>query len=207
MSDSYYAYDIQSSKSILFIPPIDPEDVIWSGLPVTIDDALKLYDVDEVRLTTEINATLAELAAANPKSTVFALDGQVSDHIKLDAFEKKDLKSLKRAIETARIVKDEYEVALIRKANKISGEAHAAVVKRGKNAKNEQELEAAFLERCVSHGAKEMAYHPILASGTGAATLHYVDNAQPLDGKLNVLVDAGAEWKNYASDIVRLTFH
>jgi Xaa-Pro dipeptidase len=48
-----------------------------------------------------------------------------------------------------------------------------------------------------------MAYHPILAAGTAAATLHYVDNNAPLEGKTNLLIDAGAEWSNYASDITR----
>lgn len=92
---------------------------------------------------------------------------------------------------------------MIRKANQISGWGHKAVVERTKTAKNESELEAAFLERCVANGAKEMAYHPILASGRAAATLHYVDNSAPLAGKMNLLIDAGAEWDNYASDIVR----
>jgi hypothetical protein len=49
-----------------------------------------------------------------------------------------------------------------------------------------------------------MAYAPIFASGHAAATLHYDANDKPLAEKLNVLVDAGAEWENYASDIVRL---
>lgn len=202
VADCSYAYDIQSSKSILFIPPIDPDDVIWSGLPMSIDDALAKYDVDEVRLSNEVNNVLSSLSSANPNATVFAIEGQVSDHVKLSVFGKQDLSVLKPTIEVSRVVKDEYEVALIRKANQISGWAHKAVVQRARTAKTESELQAAFLEKCVANDAKEMAYHPILASGRAAATLHYVDNSQPLEGKMNLLVDAGAEWNNYASDIV-----
>jgi Metallopeptidase family M24 len=40
--------------------------------------------------------------------------------------------------------------------------------------------------------------------GTAAATLHYMKNSEPLKGKLNLLLDAGAEYDCYASDIVRL---
>lgn len=202
LADCYFLYDIQASKSILFIPPIDPEDVIWSGLPVSIEEALAAYDVDEVRYTTEINPTLASLGGAYPKATVYAIAGQVSDHITFLEFEHKDFSALKPAVEVARVVKDEFEVALIRKANNISSAAHKAVVVKVKAAKNETELLAVFLERCISKGAKQQAYGPIFASGRAAATLHYVKNDQPLEGKLNMLVDAAAEWNNYSSDIV-----
>jgi Xaa-Pro dipeptidase len=109
---------------------------------------------------------------------------------------------LKTAIETSRVVKDEFEVAMLRKANYISGIGHRAVFARAKTAKNEQEFEAAFKERCYSHGVKKMSYDPIAAAGRAAATLHYVGNDAPLDGKLNLLMDAGGEWNNYAADIV-----
>ncbi|KAJ3481912.1 hypothetical protein NLG97_g7701 [Lecanicillium saksenae] len=202
LADCFFVYDIQADKSTLFIPPIDPEDVIWSGLPTTIDDALKLYDADEVKPNTELAATLAQLAASN-KGTVYAINGQVSDSVSLDAFASKDLDTVKAAIELSRVVKDEYEVALIRQANYVSGLGHIAAMKRVKTAKTEQELEASFLERCYSYNAKEMSYHPIFASGRAAATLHYVDNTCSLEGKQNVLVDAGAEYHNYCADITR----
>ncbi|OAA53219.1 Peptidase M24, structural domain protein [Cordyceps fumosorosea ARSEF 2679] len=203
LPDCFVVYDIQADKTTLFIPPIDPEDVIWSGLPTTIDDALKLYDVDDVKPNTELPATLAALAAASPKATVYAIDGQVSPHISLDAFVSKDLAAVKPAIELARVTKDAYEVALIRRANYVSGLGHVAAMKRAKSAKTEQELEASFLERCYSYNSKEMSYHPIFASGRAAATLHYIDNTCNLEGKQNVLVDAGAEADNYCADITR----
>lgn len=204
LADCYFIYDTKADKSTLFIPPIDPADVIWSGLPTTAEDALKQYDVDEVRPTTEVESALAQIASSNPQATVYAIDGQVSNPASLAGFASKDLTTVKSAIETARVTKDEYEVAMIRKANFISGMGHRAVQQRAKVAKNEQELEAAFLERCIAHGAKEQAYHGIFASGSGAATLHYVDNSKGLKDKLNVLMDAGSEWNNYASDIVSL---
>ena len=43
----------------------------------------------------------------------------------------------------------------------------------------------------------------ISSGGTAAATLHYMKNSEPLKGKLNLLIDAGAEYNCYASDIVR----
>jgi len=188
-----------TSKSTLFIPPIDPESVIWSGLPIS-EEALTLYDVDEVQTTNEVNAHLA--APSKSKHTVFAIANQVSDHITFLEFENKDFTILKEAIEESRVVKDSYEIGLIQKANEISTIAHTAVLKAVKHATNERELEGLFIEKCIANGAREQAYHSIVASGTAAATLHYVKNYEPLEGKLNLLLDAGGEVDCYASDIV-----
>ncbi|PHH72671.1 hypothetical protein CDD82_5855 [Ophiocordyceps australis] len=172
-------------------------------LPHSADDALTKYDVDEVKYTTDLNPILTRLAAQSAPSTVYALANQVPDYVTFLEFASKDFSALRPAIETARIVKDEYEVAMMRKANHISGQAHKAVVEAARKAANERQLEAVFVQHCIANAAKEMAYPPIFASGTAAATLHYVDNDKPLDGKLNLLVDAGAEWDNYAADITR----
>lgn len=167
-------------------------------------EALKLYDVDEVKFTNEVNAALTHLAKKDANSTVFAIANQVSDNVTFLEFAHKDFETVKTAVEISRVVKDEFEVAMIQKANHIASHAHKAVIDRAKTAATEQELYATFLERCVSHSAPEMPYHPIVASGRAAATLHYVDNNASLNGKLNVLIDAGCEWNNYASDIVSL---
>lgn len=150
------------------------------------------------------NEVAAYLASPHPqsKSTVWAIVNQVSDHITFIEFSDKDFALLKEAIEESRAVKDEYEIALTRKANAISTIAHTAVLKAVKKATNERELEAIFIEKCIANGAREQAYHSIVASGTAAATLHYVKNYEPLSGKLNLLLDAGGEYNCYASDIV-----
>jgi Xaa-Pro dipeptidase len=199
LPDSYFAYDLVTDKSTLFIPPVEPDAVIWSGLPLSEKEALELYDVDSVQTSNEVAPYLARPTST---STVWAITDQVSDHITFLEFEDKDFDLLKEAIEECRVVKDEYEIALTKKANAISTIAHTAVLKAVKAAKNERELEALFIERRMANGAREQAYPSIVASGTAAATLHYVKNDQPLEGKLNVLLDAGAEYNCYASDIV-----
>ena len=204
LPDSYLTYNISSSILTLFIPPIDPDDVVWSGLPLTVDEAKAKYDVDVVLPSIELNATLAS-HANSAASTIYAISTQVSDHVTFLPFPSTEFSILKRAIEDCRVVKDDYEVAMIRKANDITTLAHTAVVRQAStgSAKNEQELEATFLATCISHGLKEQAYHSICAAGTAAATLHYVKNDAPLAGKLNMLLDAGAEYDCYAADVTR----
>ncbi|MCJ1485930.1 hypothetical protein MMC06_006105 [Schaereria dolodes] len=201
LPDCYLAYNIDDDYLVLFIPPIDPDSVIWSGLPLSPEDALKKYDVDEVLPSTEVNAFLGACGA--PKSSVWAIEGQVSDHVTFLNFENKDVTLLKGAIEECRVVKDDYEIALITKANAISKIAHTSVLQSVKHVKNERELEAVFLERCIANGAREQAYGSIVASGENAATLHYQKNNEDLHGRSNLLLDAGSEYDCYASDITR----
>jgi Xaa-Pro dipeptidase len=192
----------------LFIPPIDPDSVIWSGLPLTPEEALQKYDVDDVRSTVEVNAALAHAATAEKaQSTVFAIPEQVSDNITFLGFDSKNFAVLKEAIETCRVVKDEYEIAALAKANDVSSQAHTAVFRQARHVSNEQELEAVFLAECTKRGAKKQSYSSIVASGRAAATLHYVKNDAPTMGKLNVLLDAGAEWDLYCADIVSGPWH
>jgi Xaa-Pro dipeptidase len=42
--DSSVVYDVKKDELTLFIPPIDPDSVIWSGLPLSPEQANKLYD-------------------------------------------------------------------------------------------------------------------------------------------------------------------
>jgi Xaa-Pro dipeptidase len=158
-----------------------------------------MFDVDDVKTTTEVNPSLTFIQS---KRTVWAISGQVSDHITFLEFDETDFTLLKEAIEECRVVKDDYEIALTMKANEISTIAHTAVLRAVRHAKNERELEAIFIERSIANGCREQAYHSIVASGTAAATLHYVKNNESLRGKLNILLDAGVEYRCYASDIV-----
>jgi hypothetical protein len=115
------------------------------------EEALSLYDVDQVLTTDQVASSLAH---PDSPSTVWAIANQVNDHVTFLAFNDKDFSLLKLAIEECRVIKDEYEVALTRQANAISTIAHTAVLKAIKHAKNERELEALFLERCIANGAR-----------------------------------------------------
>jgi Xaa-Pro dipeptidase len=200
LPDSYLTYSIPDDSLTLFIPPVDPDSVIWSGLPMSPSEAKAKYDIDACKTTDEVNPYLA---SSSSSSTVYAIPGQISDNTTFLAFASKDLEQLKTAIEYCRVTKSDYEVALIRKANAISTAAHIAVMKAARHATNECELEAVFLKSCVERNAKNQAYHSIVAAGENGATLHYVHNAAPIEKQNLLLLDAGCEIDCYASDITR----
>ncbi|KGO65015.1 hypothetical protein PITC_042340 [Penicillium italicum] len=204
-------YDAVNDELTLFIPPINPESVIWSGLPLSPEEAVKLYDVDRVLFTTEVNSTLASIASNHKGQTAaFAIAEQVSESTSFQGFAETNTATLKTAIEETRVIKDAYEVALLRKANDISTKAHIAAIQASKTATNEREIEAAIIGTCIANGCREQSYHPIVAGGEGGATLHYVRNDVDLvdpitkQRKNNVLVDAGGEYQTYCADITRV---
>ena len=136
----------------------------------------------------------------------------IKDRSDLAIFESKMLKEYDplinfdwagRAIEACRVVKDEREIAMIRHANIVSSYAHHRILACAKRAKNERELNAVFVMHCHANGCKEQAYGCICASGSNASTLHFVRNDTPLEGRLNLLIDAGCEYECYCSDITR----
>lgn len=211
LPDSYLAYNIESDELTLFIPPVDPDSVIWSGLPLSPAEAMEKYDVDAVKPTTEVNPSLAHYGAHSQAlvKRVFAIQEQVSPETTFLPFQETNFEFLRKAIEECRIEKDAYEIALLQHANDVSTKGHISVMKAAKSAKNERELEAAWTSTCMAHGCRENSYHPIMAAGTGAATLHYMNNNESLvdaatgEKKLNVLMDAGCESRTYCADITR----
>ncbi|KAI4133254.1 MAG: hypothetical protein LQ338_000312 [Usnochroma carphineum] len=204
LSDCHLTYDISTSTLTLFIPPLDPDSVIWSGLPLLPPDALKKYDIDACHTTSELSSHLSQLTKRNPKPNLY-LKSETSnpDVASILGFITTDTSLLHPALDSCRITKSQYEIALLRHANTISARAHTAVLRAIPTAKNEQDLYAIFLASCISSGARHQAYHGIFGSGENAATLHYQHNDQPLSGRKNILVDAGAEWECYCSDVTR----
>lgn len=202
LPDAYLTYNIPQDILTLFVPPVDAESVIWAGLPESKENAVQKYDVDDVLYSNEVNVALASYGP-DKSITVYAIPEQVSDHINFLNFHATEFSSLRTAIDECRVVKDSYEVALIRKANEISTLAHIEAAKVVLTATNEQEIYGAFIGTCISNGAHEQAYHSICASGTSCSTLHYIRNDQPLRERLNILLDAGAEYECYCADITR----
>lgn len=209
LPDCYFAYDISADRSTLWIPPVDPEYVMWAGMPLLPDEALQRYDVDAVLTFDELKNGKSLVQMLKKQQTIVMA---IKDRADMAIFHSEQLKEYnplinfdfaRRGIEACRVVKDEHEIAMIRHANAVSSYAHERILACAKRAKNERELNAVFVMHCHANGCKEQAYGCICASGTNASTLHWVRNDTPLEGRLNLLIDAGAEYECYCADITR----
>lgn len=180
-------------------------------MPFTTEKVLDKYDVDAVLPNTDLQTTLDLIVSSTHEvgNSFFTIAGHVRNGIIFPGGMSVDSTSLKEAIDECRVVKDEYEIALIKKANIISSAAHLTVIKSVKKCKNESEIDGLFLGECTKRGTKIQAYPSIVASGRTAATMHYERNSQNLYlngmAKDVVVIDAGAEWNYYGADIVRLS--
>jgi len=102
-----------------------------------------------------------------------------------------------------RLIKSEYEINLMQNAVDISTKAHIKAMQSVKNCNTERQLYAEILREFYYHGASGEAYTSIVAGGKNACILHYIDNNKPFAENNLVLIDAGCEFENYASDITR----
>ncbi len=114
-----------------------------------------------------------------------------------------ELIDLKPLLSEMRLFKSEAELELMRKAADISVQAHRRLMQVSSKKSHEYQLEAELLHEFHHQGCKASAYDSIVASGANGCVLHYTDNNHPIDENGLILVDAGAEYCNYAADITR----
>ena len=194
--DCYVTYDISKDFLTLWLPKANPSRVFYDGRGSTPEEAMAKYDIDDAKYimpgipgqsTRAAIETylLARSASQNHRPPVLA-DGVLA-----------------LLIDICRAVKDEEEIELIREANRISSEAHRQVLKQLSHLKTEAQAEGLFLNTCISAGAKEQAYGPIMGSGPNAGILHYQGNDEAFDDRQVLLIDASCEWQLYAADITR----
>jgi Xaa-Pro dipeptidase len=168
-------------------------------MPLLPEEARDRYDIDKVLTTDELQSgsSIKTLLSQQPHPTSLTLFRSSPHPPSIN------LTHLRPAIETSRIQKDAFEIALIRHANHISSHAHTQVLHASSRASNERELNALFVMHCHANGSREQAYGCICAAGPSASTLHYIHNDLALAGKPNLLLDAGAEYSCYCADITR----
>jgi len=200
-------------QSIAFVPEKDELKEIWDGYRAGPDGAVNDHGFDLAFKNTDINKKLPELIAGcdqvlYPVGKNRCLDADVIEWIKAAKSKDRhssaiDIADASSKIGNQRLIKDEDEITIMKKACQISAEAHVEAMKFVKPGMTEQEMEAFYLYEFSKRGGRFSAYTPIVAGGENACVLHYVENSQPLkDGEL-LLVDAGCEYELYASDITR----
>jgi Xaa-Pro aminopeptidase len=111
--------------------------------------------------------------------------------------------SLNHFLHDMRLYKSRHEIKLMRQAAKISSGAHKRVMQYCKPGMHEFQLEAELVHEFMQNGARAAAYPSIVGSGENGCILHYTENRDEIDDGDLLLIDAGAEYQGYASDITR----
>jgi Xaa-Pro aminopeptidase len=205
----------EQPQSILFCRDKDVEKEIWDGFRHGPEGAKEVFGLDAAYSFKEFDAKLAELLAdqsalwyslghdaawdTRMATALNAVRAQTRAGKRAPAV----IHDVRATLDGMRLIKDDHEIALMRKAAQIAGAAHRRAMQFTAPGKYEYEVEAEFLHEFRRQGSQAPSYPPIVAGGTNACVLHYVDNNRVLnDGDL-LLIDAGCEVDGYASDITR----
>jgi Xaa-Pro dipeptidase len=106
-------------------------------------------------------------------------------------------------LDYARAAKTPYELACLREANLLGARGHLAAERAFRAGASEFEIALEFMKACGLR-EQELPYNPIVALNEHGAVLHYQFQDRRAPAKLHsLLIDAGAEFGGYASDITR----
>lgn len=168
--------------------------------------ALDKFDVDEVHYDDQLPGFINDwLHHGGNRGDLYALHKSQIPKLPKTFHELRcvDTNTLQPAMDLSRVIKDDHEIELIRKANDISSQAHQEVLAKISEFQNEAQVEGLFRDVCKSHQAKQQAYDPIAALGLNASILHYDANDEDLAGRQLICLDAGSKYQSYASKITR----
>jgi Xaa-Pro aminopeptidase len=205
----------QSPKYTLFVRPRDPEREIWDGRRAGVEGARQDFGADESFPIAEFDEKLNDiLDGAERLYYRLGVNSDLDDTIirqiaRMRGINRKPIHPPQMIIDPAKIVhelrvlKSPEEIEIMQRAADIAAEAHVEAMKAVRPGMNEYEVEALIERVFRERGAAAPAYTSIVGAGPNATVLHYINNdGQLRDGDL-LLVDAGAEYKGYASDITR----
>ena len=202
-------------KSLLFCRDKDKDKETWDGFRFGPDAAREAFGFSEAHSITTLDEKLAELLTNQP-NLWFSLghdaswDTRITKALNTVRARERDgkrapaaLRDIRTAVDAMRLIKDEEEIALMRRAASISARAHHRAMRATRPGRFEYEIEAELLHEFRASGCQAPAYNSIVAGGANACILHYVDNNRPLVAGELLLIDAGGELDCYASDISR----
>jgi Xaa-Pro aminopeptidase len=204
----------EEHRFTLFVRERDPEREAWSGPRLGVDGARERLGATAAYPISELADHLPALMRAAsrvhfpfghpllerlvPEMVTRAREGRGRTGAGPVAIE-----DLETHLERMRMVKDEDEIARIRVAAAVAVSGHRALMAAARPGLGEWELQSVLEAEFRRQGAAGPAFPSIVGSGAGATVLHYVANDRRTEDGDLVLVDAGAEWGMYCSDITR----
>ncbi len=202
-------------KEILFLKETNEHIAIWEGEKLTKDLAFEVSGVKTVIWLQDFHKTLKEVMAY--ADTMYI---NTNEHyrasIETETREARFIKWWKEnypahkvekanpILQRIRSIKESEELDLIQTACDITEKGYRRVLNFVKPNVMEYEIEAEFAHEFLRNRSKGFAYTPIIASGNNANVLHYIENNQQCKAGDLILLDVGAEYGNYSSDMTRM---
>jgi Xaa-Pro aminopeptidase len=201
-------------REILFLKETNEHIAVWEGEKLTKEKAFETSGIKTVYWLQDLDKILFEIMTQC--DTVYINTNEhyranVETETREDRFTKK-LKDRFPAhrvaksnpiLQRLRSVKDQIEIDLIQNACNITEKGFRRILEFVKPGVMEFNIEAEFMHEFLNNRSRGFAYTPIVASGNNANVLHYIENNQECKAGDLILLDIGAEYANYSSDMSR----
>ena len=204
----------KSQREILFLKETNEHIAIWEGAKLTKEGALKTAGIKTVYWLNELEGKLAELIGksngiylnknihSRSASAVETRDNRFRKMI-ADKFSAKTILEVAPIMHELRAIKSDFEIKLMQNASDITEKGLRRILPFIKPGVMEYEIEAELMHEFLRNRSNGFAYQPIIGSAVDSCVLHYIDNNKACkDGDI-LLMDFGAEYANYASDLTR----
>ena len=204
---------IEKEQEFLFVEQPDSGHALWEGDRLSPERAKELSGIETIKWSHEFEKTVEKLLKSKSK-IYFNFQGKMNPHsvrsldeIYLEKFRNQyplhSFFSLRPIMTELRLRKEPEEIEAIKKAIEITGSALKNIYTIIKPDISEKSIEAELTREFLRNNARGFAFDPIVASGKNATILHYTANSDVcVEGEL-VLIDFGAEYRNYAADVTR----
>lgn len=204
----------EEHREVLFLRETNEHIAVWEGAKLNKEEAYMVSGIKSVFWLSEFEKLFKTLMAQ--ADTVYINTNEhLRAHTEVETREDRFIKKLKEdypahsvaksapIMHRLRSIKHPLEVDLIQQACDITNKGFRRVLKFLRPGAWEYELEAEFMHEFLMNRSKGFAYTPIIGGGKNACVLHYIENNQQLKEGDLVLMDVGAEYANYASDMTR----
>lgn len=201
-------------REILFLKETNERIAVWEGEKLNKEAALKTSGIKTVYWLQDMEKIMFEIMTQC--DTVYINTNEhyrsnTETETREDRFtkwlkEKYPAHSVAKSnpiLQRLRSVKSEIEIDLIQQACDITEKGFRRILNFVKPNVWEHEIEAEFIHEFIRNRSKKFAYTPIVAAGNNANVLHYIENNQQCKAGDLILLDVGAEYANYSSDMTR----
>src|SRR5438445_4770101 len=204
----------EHGEVILFCRERDREREAWDGARAGAEGAVNDYGMDDAFPISDIDDILPGMIEGRSRVyyhfgrdaefdvKLIAWVNRVRAQVRTGARAPHEFVALGHILHDLRLYKTRTELRVMKKAAKIAVEAHLRAMRTTRPGMNEHEIEAELLHTFRKAGAVP-SYEPIVGGGANACVLHYRANNTVLRAGDLLLIDAGAEFDCYASDITR----
>jgi len=201
-------------REILFLTETNPHIAVWEGEKLDKHRALETSGIETVYWLKDFPKVFNELMALTGMVYMNTNEHYRAAHAtetREDRFNKwlkenfpaHQVSKSNPILQRLRSVKHPLELEVMQKACNITEKGFRRILEFTKAGKWEYELEAEFMHEFLINKSRGFSYTPIIAGGKNATVLHYIENKKQLkDGDL-ILIDVGAEYANYTSDMTR----